>query len=169
MGNFATFKISKNLDNGFSYKADELNWLQMKRVNKKPSYLKSLLFFKCPHCRLGEVFLNKNSYKFDNFLKMHEHCPVCGQPLEVKKEFYYAPTFLSYSISIFLSLCTFLAWWVFIGFSVNDNNIFWWFGTNIAIILLLQPYILRFSRVAWLSFSGPYDADLQHAKKIPVL
>lgn len=141
----------------------------MKSVNKKLAYLGSLLLFKCPHCREGKVFLNKNSYKLNNFLKMHERCPVCGQQLEVKKEFYYAPTFLSYAISIFLSLCTFIAWWIFIGFSVNDNRIFWWFAANIVLILLLQPYILRFSRVAWLSFSVPYDANWQQPKELPTL
>ncbi len=134
-------------------------------MNKKPGYVGSLLLFKCPHCREGKVFLNKNSYKFNNFLKMHDHCPVCGQPLEVKKEFYYAPNFLSYAISIFLSLCTFIAWLVFIGFSVNDNRIFWWFAATIVLILLLQPYILRFSRVAWLSFSVPYDANWQQSRE----
>lgn len=141
----------------------------MKSVNKKIRYLRSILMLKCPHCREGKVFLNKNPYKKNNFLKMNEHCPVCLQQLEVNKEFYYAPTFISYAISIFLSVCTFVAWWQFIGFSVNDNRIFWWFAANIVLILFLQPYILRLSRVTWLSFSIPYDANWKQPKENPNL
>jgi uncharacterized protein (DUF983 family) len=137
----------------------------MKSVNKKSSYLGSIVMLKCPHCREGKVFLNKNSYKKNNFLKMNESCPVCLQQLEVKKEFYYAPNFLSYVISIFLSVCTFVAWWLFIGFSVNDNGIFWWFAVNIVLILFLQPYILRLSRVTWLSFSMRYDSNWKQLKE----
>ena len=132
--------------------------------NKKHGYLWSLLNLKCPNCREGNIFQDKSSYKLKNFLKMNDNCPICGHQLKIEKEFYYAPTFVSYGFSIAISLISFFVWWLTIGFSVDDNRIFWWLLINGILIMLLQPYILRFSRSVWLSFSIRYDADWKSLK-----
>ena len=127
--------------------------------NKKHGYLWSVLNNKCPHCREGNIFQNKSSYKLKNFLKMNGNCPMCGHRLKIENEFYFAPNFVSYGFSIAISLISFCAWWLTIGFSVNDNRIFWWLLINGILIMLLQPFILRLSRAVWLSFTDHYDAN----------
>jgi hypothetical protein len=85
--------------------------------------------------------------------------------MEIEKEFYYGPTFVSYGFSIAFSLFTFFAWLVLIGFSVDDNRIFWWLSLNGVLVLLLQPYIMRLSRAVWVSFSVRYDINWKSIKR----
>jgi hypothetical protein len=45
--------------------------------------------------------------------------------------------------------------------SVNDNRFFWWLWLNIALLVLLQPYLMRLSRAIWLSFFVRFNANWQ--------
>ena len=132
----------------------------------KPSYLISVLTDRCPRCRRGNIFKSKNAYalKGNQYMKMHEHCPVCGQPTELEVGFYYGTGYVSYAITIGLSVVTFFAWWALIGISVDDNRIFWWLGVNTALLIVLQPVLMRFSRTLWLSWFVNYDPDWEKHK-----
>ncbi len=132
--------------------------------HKKPAFLPALFSLKCPHCRKGDMFCQKHSYS-KNFMKMNEHCPVCGQAMEIEPHFYYGTGYVSYTISIAVSVASFIAWWVFIGFSLHDSRFFWWIGFNAVLLLALQPYLMRFSRTLWLSFFVKYEADEISEKK----
>lgn len=125
--------------------------------NSTPSYLKSILAHKCPRCRTGQMFICKNSYDLRNFMKMPIQCPACGQHLELESGFYYGTSYVSYALSVLFSAVTFVAWWVIIGLSTTDNRLFWWMGINVILLLLIQPYLMRFSRVLWLSFFVSYN------------
>ena len=59
---------------------------------------------------------------------MHPLCPVCGQPTEIEVGFYYGTSYVSYVLTVALSVATLVAWWVIIGLSVNDNRFFYWYG-----------------------------------------
>jgi hypothetical protein len=56
-------------------------------------------------------------------------------------------------------VATFLAWWVLIGFSLDDTRFFWWMGTNAVLMIVLQPLFMRLSRSIWLSWFVKYDKD----------
>src|SRR5665213_1604631 len=90
----------------------------------KPGFL-NLLKCKCPRCRLGDMFLTKKPYS-KGFMKMNETCGVCGQYFELEVGFYYGSGYVSYGITVGLSIVTFLAWWLLIGISYDDNRIFYW-------------------------------------------
>jgi len=90
---------------------------------------------------------------------MNEHCPRCGQKTEIEQGFYYGTGYVSYALTVAFSVATFVAWWVLIGISTDDNRIFWWMGTNAILLLLLQPYFMRLSRTVWLSFFVKYNGD----------
>lgn len=131
-----------------------------KNINdKKHGYLWTVLNCKCPHCREGNMFQDKSSYHLKSFMRMNEKCPVCGQRTEIEKGFYYGTGYVSYALTVAFSVSTIIAWWVFIGFSEDDNRIFWWLGTNTVLMLLLQPYFMRLSRSLWLSFFVYYDVN----------
>ncbi len=90
---------------------------------------------------------------------MYDNCPVCGQPMELEVGFYYGTGYVSYALTVAISVATFIAYWVLIGISINDNSLFIWLGVNIAILVLSLPYLMRLSRALWLSFFVRYDAN----------
>ncbi|HEY8658570.1 MAG TPA: DUF983 domain-containing protein [Chitinophagaceae bacterium] len=126
---------------------------------KKRSLIWTVFNNRCPHCREGKLFVRDNAYILKNNLKMHENCPVCKQPTEIEIGFYYGTSYVSYLVTVALSGLTFIAWWIFIGISVDDNRIFYWLGINTVVVILLQPLLMRFSRTLWLSWFVKYDAD----------
>ncbi|HRH61192.1 MAG TPA: DUF983 domain-containing protein [Chitinophagaceae bacterium] len=132
----------------------------------RPSYLLSSLGLKCPRCRQGKIFKTNNPYKFrhSEYIQMHEHCPVCGQPTEIEVGFYYGTGYVSYALTVAFSVATFIAWWVLIGFSIDDNRIFYWLILNSVLLVALQPVFMRLSRSIWLSWFVKYDPDWKNNK-----
>ena len=126
---------------------------------KKPSYVLSVLSNKCPRCRQGHIYKTHNAYNLKEYMLMNEECPVCGQPTEVEVGFYYGTAYVSYALTVAFSVASFIAWWVLIGFSLDDNRIFWWLGINSVAMLVLQPPLMRLSRSIWLSWFVKYDPD----------
>ena len=90
---------------------------------------------------------------------MNERCPVCGQLTDIEVGFYYGTGFVSYLLAVIISVITLVLWWVFIGFSFQDNRFFWWMGLNAFLLLVLQPWLMRFSRSLWISWFVRYDPD----------
>lgn len=124
----------------------------------KETYLISALTNKCPRCRKGNIFSSTNPYK-KGFVNMNKTCDVCAQPTEIEVGFYYGTAYVSYALTVAFSVATFVAWWVIIGFSLDDNRFFWWMGTNAVLMILMQPLFMRLSRSIWLSWFVPYDPD----------
>jgi uncharacterized protein (DUF983 family) len=127
---------------------------------KKPNLLGSVLQNKCPRCRRGQLF-TAHPYNLSKCLDMNEHCPTCGQKTEVEAGFYFGTGYVSYGLSIALCVASFIAWVVFIGISIYDNRIFWWLGFNAALLLLLQPLLMRLARSIWIAFFVHYDPNWQ--------
>jgi len=130
----------------------------------KPGYIGSLLRHKCSRCRTGNMFQVRNSYNLKQFMKMNDKCPACDQQLEIEVGFYYGTSYVSYALTVALSVATCIAWWVLIGFSLNDNRFFMWMGFNIAALLIAQPYLMRLSRAIWLSFFVRYNENWKSEK-----
>jgi uncharacterized protein (DUF983 family) len=128
------------------------------------NFLWAVLNHKCPHCREGNMFQDKGSYHLKSFMKMNEKCIVCGQETEIEQGFYYGTGYVSYALTVAFSVSTFVAWWVLIGMSVDDNRVFWWMGINAVLLILLQPYFMRLSRAVWLSFFVKYNANWKSEK-----
>jgi len=135
--------------------------MSTEKKDQRPGYLLSLLQHKCARCRTGNMFKVKNAYRLKDFMKMHDNCPSCNQRMELEVGFYYGTAYVSYALTVALSVSTFVAWWVLIGMSVNDNRFFWWLGSNIVFLVILQPYLMRLSRAIWLSFFVRYNACWQ--------
>lgn len=128
----------------------------------KPNMLLSILTMKCPRCRRGDMFKDNNPYKslkLDNILAMHEHCPECNQKYDLEVGFWYGTGYVSYALVVALSAATFVAWWVLIGVSFRDNRVIWWLVINAVLMILLQPWLMRLSRVIYLYFFVPYDKN----------
>ena len=126
---------------------------------EKPNYLWSLLTFRCPRCRRGHMFSQPNAWKLKETLKMPQKCPECDQLFELEVGFWYGTGYVSYGLSFALSAASFIAWWVLIGISTEDSRFFYWLGLNAVFLVVLQPWLMRLSRVVYLYFFVHYDPD----------
>jgi uncharacterized protein (DUF983 family) len=131
----------------------------MSAARKSRGYLSSTLGCHCPRCREGKLFKNPLTISFKKNLEMNKNCPVCGQATEIEVGFYYGTSYVSYVLTVAISVATLVAWVVIIGMSVNDNRFFYWLGFNAVFLLLLQPWLMRVSRSLWISWFVKHDAD----------
>jgi len=135
----------------------------------KPNYWWSMLMMHCPRCRRGEMFKDHNPYKnlkLSHIFNMYDSCPVCHQKYFLEPGFWYGTGYVSYGLTVLISAISFMAWWFIIGISVNDNRVFLWVGFNAVLILGLQPWLMRFSRVMYLYFFINYNEN--YDKEDPV-
>jgi uncharacterized protein (DUF983 family) len=123
-----------------------------------PSIL-NLAKCKCPRCRRGDMFVTKNPYNLKKFMTMNDGCELCSQPFDLEVGFYYGSSYISYALTLAISVATFVAWWILIGISINDNRIFGWLMINSILLIGLQPPLMRLARVGWLAFFVHYDKN----------
>jgi uncharacterized protein (DUF983 family) len=132
-----------------------------------PNALWSIFTNKCPRCRRGKMFTNKNAYRklsLKYIFAMPDVCAECGQKYDMEPGFWFGTSYVSYALTVALSVATFVAWYVLIGVSVNDSRIFWWLGTNAVILVVAQPWLMRISRVLYIRFFVSYDKDYEKTK-----
>lgn len=141
----------------------------MENVNQevkpeKSNYIVSVLGNRCSRCRHGKMFKNPLSIGIKRNMEMHENCPTCGQPMQLEVGFYYGTGYVSYALTVAISVAVFVAYWVLLGISIDDNSLYYYLGVNLLVLVLLQPYLMRLSRALWLSFFVKYDPDW-HSKE----
>jgi uncharacterized protein (DUF983 family) len=132
-----------------------------------PNALWSIFTNKCPRCRRGAMFTNKSVYRnlsLKHIFAMPDMCAECGQKYDMEPGFWFGTSYVSYALTVALSVSTFVAWYVLIGVSVNDSRIFWWLGTNAVLLVVAQPWLMRISRVLYIRFFVSYDKDYEKTK-----
>ena len=131
-------------------------------------YLNSVLGCHCPRCREGALFQFPTSINLKKNMAMNKTCPVCGQSTEIEVGFYYGTSYVSYVLTIVISVLSLLLWWLIIGLSLNDNRFFYWLGFNALLLIILQPWLMRLSRSLWISWFVRYDPDWKDHKPADV-
>jgi uncharacterized protein (DUF983 family) len=117
---------------------------------QKPALVPSMLKGKCPNCRKGNMYTNKSVFPLGKMMDMPERCPVCGQKYELEVGFYYGTGYVSYALSVGLFFFNLVWYWLIFGLSYQDYSIFYYLITSIIIVIVLQPWLMRFSRVLYL-------------------
>lgn len=127
--------------------------------SEKPSrgYIATVLGCYCPRCREGKLFKSPVSVLLKKNMEMNVTCPVCCQPTDIEVGFYYGTGYVSYIVALVISAISFILWWIIIGFSFEDKRFFWWIGFNAFLLLIMQPWLMRFSRSLWISWFVRYD------------
>jgi len=97
-------------------------------------------------------------------MQMNERCPLCAQPTDIEVGFYYGTSYISYLVAILISVISFFLWWLLIGFSLTDNRFFYWLFFNAFLLIVLQPWLMRFSRSLWISWFVRYDPEWKKNK-----
>lgn len=110
---------------------------------------------KCPKCKEGDLFLDKNPYHLENLAKMPHQCSNCGQKFTPETGFYYGAMWVSYLVSIIISVII-----ICIALFVFHLKLEWAFAIFILFQLLLSPYLFRFARALWLSFYVNQHRDI---------
>jgi hypothetical protein len=113
------------------------------------------------------MYKHPNPYKnlsLKHISDMHENCPVCGQKYDMEPGFWYGTGYVSYALAVAMSFTSFVIWWVFIGVSVSDNRVMWWFISNTVLLIAAQPWMMRMSRVIYMRFFVSYDPDFDKTR-----
>ena len=113
-------------------------------------YFKHLFSMKCPRCHEGELFVNK-WYRVFSGNKMVKQCSVCGQRTELEPGFYHGTGYISYMVTVALTVTSFVTWSLITGYGFRDKEIFYWLPVHIVFLIMLQPWLMRLSRVLWLT------------------
>lgn len=96
------------------------------------------------------MFINKSIFPLNDLLKMPDRCTVCGQKMELEVGFYYGTGYVSYALSVALFAFNLVWYWLIFGITWRDYSIFYYLITSTTIVVLLQPWLMRFSRVLYL-------------------
>jgi hypothetical protein len=82
--------------------------------------------------------------------------------MEIEVGFYYGTGYVSYALTVAISVAVFVAYWVLLGISIDDNSLYYYLAVNVLALVVLQPYLMRLSRAIWLSFFVKFDADWEY-------
>lgn len=118
---------------------------------KKGQMLYSVLHWKCPQCHEGELFVNPNPYNPNTIGDMPHQCGHCGQKFLLEPGFYYGAMYVSYALTVALSVAVFVAMVV-----LWEFHTLWFLGLNALVILALFPIIFRTSRAVWINLFVKY-------------
>lgn len=118
----------------------------------KGTKLYSIFTGTCPVCHKGELYVERNPYKFSETLKMHEKCSNCGVKFKIEPSFFYGAMYVSYAVGVAIAVAVFIIAFFFIGLDRDYT-----FLAIILTLVLLLPLILRVSRNIWINFFFKFD------------
>lgn len=130
-----------------------------KMVGKQPGIIPSVFRKKCPNCRKGDMFRNKSIFPLKDMMKMPERCVSCGQKMEIEPGFYYGTGYISYALCVAIAIFNFVWYAVLLGFSWQDDSVWYYLGITITMLLLLQPWLMRMARVLYLYMFVKYGSN----------
>tara|TARA_R110002126_G_scaffold262033_2_gene404901 strand:+ start:128 stop:577 length:450 start_codon:yes stop_codon:yes gene_type:complete len=134
-------------------KKEKLNFLQML---KKGSKLYSILTGTCPKCQKESMYLDQNVLHLGNVLKMNEKCSHCGLKYQIEPSFFYGAMYVSYGLNVATGISAFIVSYLLIGSSLKVA-----FIAIITSIILLFPFILRWSRNIYINMFVSYDPNFK--------
>ncbi|MDG1260115.1 MAG: DUF983 domain-containing protein [Flavobacteriales bacterium] len=127
----------------------------------KDKKMYSILRFKCPKCHEGDLFEEKNAYKFKSLINMPSHCPKCQENYLREPGFYFGAAYVSYGLTIalfvavYVALITFNALgWIEYSLTTHPATLL---ITLFTLLILLLPLIARLSRSIWINMFVKYD------------
>jgi len=90
---------------------------------------------------------------------MNENCSHCNLKYQIEPSFFYGAMYVSYALNVAMGVAIFIITFLFFNQSVMVS-----FIAIIASIILLQPFILRWSRNIYINMFVSYDDDLNLKK-----
>lgn len=112
----------------------------------------SVIKLKCPKCHEGDLFINKNAFKYKGFFDMPDNCTRCNQDFQIEPGFYYGAMYSSYAITIVINASVFLVLNLLFEYDLGLFLI-----VDFLILLVTMPYVFKVSRAIWLSIMVKYN------------
>ena len=112
-----------------------------------PSFLYGLITNKCPNCRKGDVFAHKSTFPLGTLLRMNERCPTCNQKLLHERN---NGGGINYALTVMLLFLNLLWYWPIFGITYLDYSIYYFLITSSLVVILVQPWLMRLSRMIYL-------------------
>jgi uncharacterized protein (DUF983 family) len=122
--------------------------------SNNPMLLPALLSAKCPKCRKGNIFLKKSVFPLKTCLQVHEYCGHCNQKIKVENNYGQGMNFV---FIVIVFILTAILYGLTLGLSFKDNSVFYYLGVGIVLSLVLQPWLMRLSRVLFLYLVIPFE------------
>lgn len=119
---------------------------------KKGSKLYSVLFNKCPRCHEGNFMEENNIFKFKKAFKMNKTCSHCGLKYMMEPSFYYGAMYVTYALTVGISIITFIIATLIFKLSLLES-----FIPIVVVLILSSPFTLRFSRIIWINIFVHFD------------
>ncbi len=119
--------------------------------------LSAMFGMRCPSCRKSFVFKNRSIFPFSQTTALKETCEECGQKLISEKNngagMNYALTMVIFLLNIiwFVPLYKYfdphkeLHW-----YDSADQSVWWYLGTSTFVVVVMQPWLMRMSRMVYL-------------------
>lgn len=121
----------------------------------------AILGMKCPTCYEGNLYSDPNPFHFKNLHVMPKQCDKCGQALNPEPGFYYGAMYVSYGLSVGLFLAFF-----FFSQVVYELSGLTFIISYTATLLLLFPYIFRYSRVIYIHLFYSFNPEAKKAYQL---
>ncbi|MEZ7504743.1 DUF983 domain-containing protein [Flavobacterium sp. Arc2] len=123
---------------------------------KKGSKLYSILTGTCPKCQKESMYLDPNPLHLGNILKMHENCSHCGLKYQIEPSFFYGAMYVSYGLNVAIGITAFIISYVLLNSSLKVA-----FISIIASLIVLFPFVLRWSRNIYINMFVSYDPNFK--------
>ncbi|MNL23826.1 hypothetical protein D3C87_1452310 [compost metagenome] len=107
---------------------------------------------KCPNCGKGRLFAYGNPYNLAHTLDMPEQCTECGVQFDAEPGFFFGTGYVSYGLSVGLTIFSFIISYLFFGLSFMGNSLYYWLAATALLLIIVQPVMMRQSRSIWLYF-----------------
>jgi uncharacterized protein (DUF983 family) len=120
---------------------------------RRPFFLTALFRKRCPSCRKGPVFSNRSIFPLGQLVKMVPNCEVCGQKMVEEQN---NGGGINYALTVIVFFLNLLWYWPIFGLSYKDNSVETYLVVSIVVVLLMQPWLMRMSRMLYLYFYVPY-------------
>jgi uncharacterized protein (DUF983 family) len=132
---------------------EKLNFLQML---KKGSKVYSILTGTCPKCQKESMYLDQNPLHLSKILKMHDNCSHCGLKYQIEPAFFYGAMYVSYGLNVCIGIAAFVISYVLLSSTLKVA-----FISIIASLIVLFPFVLRWSRNIYINMFVSYDPDFK--------
>jgi uncharacterized protein (DUF983 family) len=85
---------------------------------------------------------------------MNEECSHCGLRYQIEPSFFYGAMYVSYGVNVAIGIAAFIIANLMFGLNLKQS-----FVAIIASIVVLYPYVLRWSRNIYINMFVSYDPE----------
>ncbi len=130
---------------------------------KKGTKIYSIFKNKCPKCNVGNFFEVNNPLHLKKMMKMNTYCSHCGFKYEIEPSFFYGAMYISYALTVGMSIITFVAF-----YAIGIDLLYNFLGIFVALVLF-TPLTYRLARLIYGNIFISYDANYRNEEGLKII